>query len=72
MRFYDIPVEMRDDGEVLLLLPNLVPHSVSFHVTVFLNEIAIILFFAAITIWSVILVRIYYVNSVNVTVIDGA
>jgi hypothetical protein len=37
---YSIPVKKRGDvnkveqGEVLLLLPNLVPHPVSFHITV--------------------------------------
>jgi hypothetical protein len=54
---------------VLLPLLNFVPHPVSFHITVLVfflkNEIAIILFFAAITIWNVILVRIHYINSVK-------
>jgi hypothetical protein len=63
-------VQMRGDVQrgVLLLLLNLVPHPVSFHINVLVFskiEIAIILFFAAITIWSVILVSIYYINNVK-------
>jgi hypothetical protein len=57
-----------EQGEVLLLLPNLVPHPVSFNITVLVsskNEIAIILFFATITICSVILISTYYINNVN-------
>jgi hypothetical protein len=65
---YGASVKMRGDvnkvvqGEVLLLLSNLVPHPVSFYITVLdftKNEIAVILFFAAITIWSAILDSIY-------------
>jgi hypothetical protein len=54
--------------EVLFLLPNLIPHPVSLHITVIVfskNEISIILFFASITIGSIILVSIYYINSVK-------
>jgi hypothetical protein len=53
---------------VLLLFPDLVPHPVSFHKTVLVfskNEIAIILFFTAITICSDILESIYYTNNVK-------
>jgi hypothetical protein len=53
---------------VLLPLPNLVPHLASFHITVPVfskNDVAIILFFAVITICSVILESIYYINNVK-------
>jgi hypothetical protein len=53
---------------VLLPLPNLVPHPVSFHIAVLVfseNEIAIILFFAAIMICSVILESIYFLNNLK-------
>jgi hypothetical protein len=59
---------MRGDGEVLLPLRNLVPHPVSFHITVLVfskNDIAIVLFLVAITICSVILESIYYINNVK-------
>jgi hypothetical protein len=53
---------------VLLPLPNLVPHPWSFYITVLVfskNEIAIILFFAAIMIGSVMLESIQYINNVK-------
>jgi hypothetical protein len=53
---------------VLLLLPNLVPHPVSFHINVLVcskNEIAVILLFAAITIYSIILESIKHINNVK-------
>jgi hypothetical protein len=48
---------------------------VSFHINVLVyskNEIAIILLFAAITIWSVIMESVYYTTMLNVTVTDAA
>jgi hypothetical protein len=67
LQLYGIQGKLKGDvnkivqEEVLLLLPNLVPHPVSFHITVLVlskNEIAVILFFASITAWSVVLVSI--------------
>jgi hypothetical protein len=61
-------VNKAEEREVLLLLPNLVPHPVSFHITVLVfskKEIAIILFFDAITTCSVILESVYYINNVK-------
>jgi hypothetical protein len=71
---YSLPGKMRGDvnkveqGEVLLLLPNPVPHPVSFHITVLVfskNELAVILFFTAIINCSIILESIHHVNNVK-------
>jgi hypothetical protein len=63
-----IPTYKPLQREVLLPLPNLVPHPVWFHITVLVsskNEIPVILFFAAIMISNVIFVSIYYINHVK-------
>jgi hypothetical protein len=57
-----------------VLLPNLVPHLVSLHITVLVfskNEVAVILFLAVIMICSIILVSIYSLIVLNITIIDA-
>jgi hypothetical protein len=52
--------------EGLLLLTNPAPHPASFRKDVFSkNEIAVTLFFAEVTTWSVTMVNIYYINNVT-------
>jgi hypothetical protein len=52
---------------VLLLLPDLVPDQMSFHITVvsLRSEVAVILFFAVITVCSAMLESIQYINNVK-------